>query len=150
MINVDLDWERKSQTVSGRIRASVKERAADSAVHIKMSDVTYQGLAGSCACVCVCNEPDLKATCRDMDVDWWRLCESVPLCRLVYIYYLCVCIWKGKDLKKERLRKMKRESNEALTTPSGWFSTQGGFLYSCSDIAHKQPPWGIKRKDLDS
>lgn len=54
---------------------------------------------------------------------------------------------KGK--KKKKLRSITRESNEALTTHS-WFSPQGVLLYSCSDIAHKQPPWGIKHKDLDS
>lgn len=40
MINVELDSGRKSQTVSGRTHARVKERAADSADHIKVSDVT--------------------------------------------------------------------------------------------------------------
>lgn len=53
MINVELDRERKSQTVFGRTHARVKERAADSADHIKVSDVTYQGLAGVSAYMCI-------------------------------------------------------------------------------------------------
>ncbi len=43
----------KSQTVSGQTPARVKGSAADSADHIKMSDFTYQGLAGVCSCTCI-------------------------------------------------------------------------------------------------
>lgn len=50
---MELDRERKSQAVSGRTHARVKEGAADSADHIKVSDVTYQILAGVCACMCI-------------------------------------------------------------------------------------------------
>lgn len=48
-------------------------------------------------------------------------------------------------LEKEKLRKKEEGgSKEALATHWGWFSPQGGLLYSCSDITHKQPLWGIK------
>lgn len=124
MINVDLDWERKSQTVSGWTHAGVKERAADSALHIKMSNVTYQGLAGSCACAC--NEPDMKATWRDMDVDWWRLCESVPMCRPVYIYYMESEIWVFVFEKGKRKRNWENSRGRAM---KHWQHIVVGFLH---------------------
>lgn len=44
----------------------------------------------------------------------------------------------------------KGRTSEAPVTHCIWFSPQGVLLYSCHDITHKQPPWGIKCKDLDS
>lgn len=49
-------------------------------------------------------------------------------------------------VERETEKKKKRRGRERLQLV---FSA-GVFLYSCSDIAHKQPPWGIKCKDLDS
>lgn len=70
---------------------------------------------------------------------------------------VCVFVCERRKIGVFQLEKEKSEKKERRAravkrwqTHRGWFSPQGVLLYSCSDIAHKQPPWGIKWKDLDS
>lgn len=71
--------------------------------------------------------------------------------------YLCVCsvlvlvlsvdAWEREPESLRNRRRASAASHSKLLCT--WVSPQGVRLYACSDMAHKQPRWGIKCKDLD-
>lgn len=74
-------------------------------------------------------------------VTWKVWCVFVCEKKIIFQFQLM--------LEKEKLRNSRREGKvmHRQHTLVG-FLHRGVLLYSCHDIAHKQPPWGIKCKDL--
>lgn len=92
----------------------MKEGDADSAGHIKVNDVTYQGLAGVCGCMCI---PTYVCMCvcfwsmGAMSLTWrvlggyrGRLMEVVRECAIRTshafviwkVRWVCMCVGRGR------------------------------------------------------
>ncbi len=109
---------RKPQKLSVQTKARVKERAADSADHIKVSDVTNQDLAGVCACMCIlllvcvcvcvcvfCSKEAMNQTLGQPGGTLRQIvgrCVKVCICThhvfaLWTVRCVCACVWDEED-----------------------------------------------------